>query len=754
MAGRRKRKFSNTAAELQLDPVLRQKVQNAFEKKFTYSKPKDGIWKVPENFTKHKDDWEIEELMTLKSNLNSLKDKLSDKDIVKWHQHTTFMNLAGNVNSELRQTVRPELCTQAWCKFYEMVSSYDLVDLQNDTFNSVHLCEAPGAFITSLNHYLVSSDYSGTWNWIGTTLNPYYEGNNPSEMIDDDRFVRGSYGNWDFGVDNTGNLMSWQNIQQIKDKVAVMGPVTLVTADGSIDCQDNPAEQEKVVSKLHYCEVLSSILILSPGGNMVLKKFTMFECDTICLLYLLNCLFTEVTVFKPATSKSGNSEVYLICLGFLGIDSIQEQMEQLCEKYFSSAESDTEIHCLFSQDEIPEDFLQQHIKCCNYFTSLQEETIQTNLNYFERMSDDFSEEIIGMKVCCTDLYFSKYNVRSIPMYLKITQPQKQQKKSCNHRYREIKRNEGTYNDRVRVQALKWEQRVLQYDTYDIDYSCMEWFRNFYPPEEEEVRKWECATGCQVLTIRSSRFCDGKFVQQAQDISINWKNEESKMAVFSADYNVSSIISSLDILFNQSVYDFPCHVTIVSSAELNCEKIQKQEYVNKVTMVKDMTEVCGHTILVYLDIFNTTTETDITSQKNLLKKLMKMFQVLSKENTVLIQMPTCLTRFTAGIVYLLSSCFQKVGFLPQPGKESLLQMLICYKYSGVSHFLLEHCCHLVDEQNSKDSKSANALLETVPILSLINDPEFVQFLMNSNENLIKSYVTTIVSNVRQKISDQT
>lgn len=27
---------------------------------------------------------------------------------------------------------------------------------------------------------------------------------------------------------------------------------------------------------------------------MVLKKFTMFECDTICLLYLLNCMFTEV----------------------------------------------------------------------------------------------------------------------------------------------------------------------------------------------------------------------------------------------------------------------------------------------------------------------------------------------------------------------------------------------------------------------------------------------------------------------------
>lgn len=60
-------------------------------------------------------------------------------------------------------------------------------------------------------------------------------------------------------------------------------------------------------------------------------------------------------------------------------------------------------------------------------------------------------------------------------------------------------------------------------------------------------------------------------------------EESKMADTTADCNVSSIISSLDILFNQSVYDFPCHVTIVSSAELKCDEIQKQEYVNKVTI---------------------------------------------------------------------------------------------------------------------------------------------------------------------------
>jgi hypothetical protein len=36
-----------------------------------------------------------------------------------------------------------------------------------------------------------------------------------------------------------------------------MGPVDLVTADGSIDCSGSPNEQEEIVAQLHFCEVTS-----------------------------------------------------------------------------------------------------------------------------------------------------------------------------------------------------------------------------------------------------------------------------------------------------------------------------------------------------------------------------------------------------------------------------------------------------------------------------------------------------------------
>ena len=58
--------------------------------------------------------------------------------------------------------------------------------------------------------------------------------------------------------------------------------------------------------------MVTALGVLAIGGNFILKAFTLFEHPTVGALYLMGCLFEQVHVYKPATSKPGNSETYII----------------------------------------------------------------------------------------------------------------------------------------------------------------------------------------------------------------------------------------------------------------------------------------------------------------------------------------------------------------------------------------------------------------------------------------------------------
>lgn len=181
---------------------------------------------------------------------------------------------------------------------------------------------------------------------MATTLNPYHEGNDVGQMINDDRLILRSLDNWTFLEDSTGNILNNMNLSYlINEKEKKLDEVRrkktgkdeshvlLVTADGSIDCQLNPGEQEMMVAHLQYGEIMTALMILQEGGTFILKIFTFLEAVTISHLYLLSCLFKEVHLFKPSTSKEGNSEVYVICLEYLGkaaINSILDRKLRPC----------------------------------------------------------------------------------------------------------------------------------------------------------------------------------------------------------------------------------------------------------------------------------------------------------------------------------------------------------------------------------------------------------------------------------------
>lgn len=328
--------FNNMVA---MDPETQTEICGLFRKVRTYVKPSNGEWCVPDpNVALRHSAEEHCRLRALKASLNAVKNQLSDKNVQVWHQHTNSTNRAGKVITAVRSAANAEICTQAWCKFFEILGTFNLLPeeaLQNGELNTVHLCEAPGAFITALNHYIKTSESTRycDWSWAANTLNPYHEANSGSTTIADDRLIANTLPWWFFGSENTGNIMTQKHLLELQTFVGNMHRVDLVTADGSFDCQENPDEQEALVASLHYCEVTAALLLLSPGGSFVLKMFTLYEHSSICLLYLLNCCFSSVNVFKPATSKAGNSEVYVVCLNYDGKEAVRPLLSKLIRNY-------------------------------------------------------------------------------------------------------------------------------------------------------------------------------------------------------------------------------------------------------------------------------------------------------------------------------------------------------------------------------------------------------------------------------------
>ncbi|KAK3600348.1 hypothetical protein CHS0354_015944 [Potamilus streckersoni] len=726
------------------------------------------------------------ELIKMKDELNEVKNKLNDKDILTWHRHTSDVNIAGNIVNSIAQRFKPELCTQAWCKFYEIASSYKILDLSKPALLTIHLCEAPGAFVTSLNHYLHCQGYNGEWEWRASTLNPHYEGNHRGQMIDDDRFIKSTVDNWYFGKDNTGNLMTLQNLEGLIEIVQEIGFADLVTADGSIDCQDNPAEQENIVSQLHYCEVLTALHILSPGGTLVIKLFTMYEYQAISLMYILNCMFTKVEVFKPCTSKGGNSEVYVICLQLHG-DHKSYLISQLTQLYFCGGSRPEIPVCPLPLEDLPDSFLEQHCECCQFFNTLQCQAINRNLELYQ-LGDDLKGEadkvegdhkaqeeeevtLNASKHYCLELFLEKYNLDTIADEDKIVQkshnsvrrhwnqstPSVSQSKGCH------KESKGTFQMRVERSSLSWKQKVFLFTTYTDDIlDKIRPYKSRKPPHrQDDVCCWTCATGFPVQEIHSSRFGDSQLITATQELFHNaqclkqmTRKQEIRESEVQVLYQILSIMSenhpSASFNMKDNERELPIYLVYENTVP---EVIQKvREVMEKKIYLLSVDDNCGSDVLPRPDLtvyFEDATnqsrqglQTELQIQKNVLSILIHSLKNLQRKNSLIIKMSTCLTRISAGLIFLFSRCFAEIGFHPLIAIDHLEQYLVCWQYSRCPDHIIDHLVHVMQRLEDSDD-SGMTILEVVPVVTILQDFHFTQFLTKVNNDFMKRYITEVV-----------
>ncbi|KAM3957047.1 cap methyltransferase 2 [Aphomia sociella] len=606
----RLRLFSNGEFDVEISEL--------FNKKFSFRF--NSSWKLPESeLWFSTPPWKAKDLEVLKSRLNFHKSQLNDFNIEEWSSHTRRRNPAGEVGWKIRCIVNPEFLTQAWTKFYECASTYNIIPkvvTADKKIVSLHLCEAPGAFITSLNHYM-KLNYPGIdWKWVANTLNPYYEGNSPSNMISDDRFMFHTLDHWDFGVDNTGNLMDWDNSQATLKKAKSLGKVLLVTADGSIDCMQRPDAQEEVTSPLHYCEIITALQALSPGGTFIFKLFTIFEHSTVNLLYLINHLFGEVNIYKPVTSRQGNSEVYAICLNYKGNACLFQYIPILKTAYGTEKYANT---ALFPLDAIPESYLKQVHECAYYFCAMQCHVINNNLQaYLMQNNISLHRDMKRIRTLVATEYIWRYNVKPLDMEHEILKGalHEECKTNMNPRY-----HRGSYTERQLYSKMSIKEKsktinsLLQAEIMSnpsiIINEPVKWL---YSCDGEIRTNLVFTYGRPLQKINSSKFIFVPIFRLYQQILAE---DEFKEILFTKDFKESEI----------------------NHRDLNV----------------DIDEVLSLPEYDY-------TESYSVYEKNCFYKLHNAIKGLSLGQTLLIKNLNTLTQFNVSVLFIVSKGFEKTGFM--------------------------------------------------------------------------------------------
>lgn len=181
-------------------------------------------------------------------------------------------------------------CSETICSraFFKLDEIFKTCALKKPKY-SVHLCESPGGFVQAT---ATATTDDPAWKWWAVSLPSSSEAPAFSEQLPFDK----------------GNV----TLQNIFDMVDVPHPQTadLVTADGATSVDHNHLEETHV--KLLVEQLRVALLCLAPTGDFVCKFFEGSHLHTRIWIAICSTLFESVSIIKPHSSRSTNSERYLV----------------------------------------------------------------------------------------------------------------------------------------------------------------------------------------------------------------------------------------------------------------------------------------------------------------------------------------------------------------------------------------------------------------------------------------------------------
>jgi 23S rRNA U2552 (ribose-2'-O)-methylase RlmE/FtsJ len=254
---------------------------------------------------------------SLRIYLNDIK-KLIDNCLIEWDIYKKYTN-----NYEYIHTIIPNtkisVCklkpmSRSFYKMIELCNIFNLFENLDAPIKSFHLAEGPGGFIeafvylrnNSKDKYFGMTLQSDDINVPAWKKSYYFLQNNKNVIIEN-------------GITGTGDLMSKDNLLYCLKNYN--NSMDFVTGDGGFDFSFDFNKQEQLCMNLIFAQICFALAIQKKGGTFILKIFDIFTQASLDLLYLLSNVYEKVYIIKPKTSRTANSEKYLVCKEFRLLDS-------------------------------------------------------------------------------------------------------------------------------------------------------------------------------------------------------------------------------------------------------------------------------------------------------------------------------------------------------------------------------------------------------------------------------------------------
>lgn len=238
----------------------------------------------------------------------------------------------------------PEKHTRAYYKMRELLIDDDII-LRPD-FKLISLAEAPGYFVNCIKDMVSIQDWQNYK--IYTSLLDKNTTQQKNFFKSFDGHIWGANSNKAINTNEiNGDLTDYKQIEKIIIDVGE-NKADLITADGGMEKSKNEDYilEEYNHFQLFLGEIITAVFVQKIEGTFILKMYDISYINSINLLHILNNFYTTVKIIKPYTSRPCNSEKYIKCTGFIGLDNIPtptlEKIKQNLFKVLVNCKNTTE----------------------------------------------------------------------------------------------------------------------------------------------------------------------------------------------------------------------------------------------------------------------------------------------------------------------------------------------------------------------------------------------------------------------------